>query len=159
MRSYNDIIHIEIIYKSKDNQEELSKDTIGTAVSGPFALFIIVAYHNSTHAQTMAVSFGEFKLNEISELIGNKDPLGLNTDIESYSTIKNKSKSENNKSEVPLNTPDANQTTGESKMEYDVIPHLQLLIVQGQKGSGNCIWYTGQQGDFTNDVLTSIPTM
>ena len=77
----------------------------------------------------MAVSFGEFKLNEISELIGNKDPLGLNTDIESYSTIKNKSKSENNKSEVPLNTPDANQTTGESKMEYDVIPHLQLLIV------------------------------
>ena len=38
----------------------------------------------------MLVSFGDFKLNEISELIGNKDPLSLNTDIDSYSTNKNK---------------------------------------------------------------------
>ena len=59
----------------------------------------------------MSVSFGNFKLNEISGLIRNKDPLGLNADIESYSTIKNKSKSE-----VPLKTPDANQATDAEKM-------------------------------------------
>ena len=72
----------------------------------------------------MAASFGNFKLNEISELIGNKDPLGLNTDIENYSTIKNKSKSV-----APLNMPDANQATDawESKMEYDAIPHYLKL--------------------------------
>ena len=66
----------------------------------------------------MAVSFGDFKLNEISKLIRNKDPLGLNTDVEHYSTIKKKS-------EAPLNTPDANRATNaeESKKEYDVILH------------------------------------
>ena len=47
----------------------------------------------------MMLSFGDFKKNEITKLIGNKDPLGLNSDInmsrnnsaadiESYSTIK-----------------------------------------------------------------------
>ena len=34
----------------------------------------------------MAVSFGDLKPNELSQLIENKDPLGLNSDIESYST-------------------------------------------------------------------------
>ena len=41
------------------------------------------------------LSFGDFKKNEITELIGNKDPLGVNSDInisnsdiESYTTIK-----------------------------------------------------------------------
>ena len=63
----------------------------------------------------MAVSFGDFKLNEISQLIENKDPLDLNSDIESYST-KNNSDTEGystiNNSEIK-----------KSKMEYDVIPH------------------------------------
>ena len=49
----------------------------------------------------MLVSFGNFKLNEILELIQNKDPLGLNTDIESNSTVKS------NKSEVPSKMPNA----------------------------------------------------
>ena len=40
-----------------------------------------------------------FKKNEITELIGNKDPLGLNSDInnsniESYTTIKTKTNTE-----------------------------------------------------------------
>ena len=64
----------------------------------------------------MSVSFGNFKLNEIYELIGNKDPLHLNTDIDSYPTIKN------NKSEANLAI-DAE----ESKMEHDAIPHYLKL--------------------------------
>ena len=51
----------------------------------------------------MSVSFSDFKLNEISELIWNKDPLGLNTGIDGYSTI------ENNKSEANLATDVGNQ--------------------------------------------------
>ena len=34
----------------------------------------------------MVVSFGDFRPNELSQLIENKDPLGLNMDSESYST-------------------------------------------------------------------------
>ena len=66
----------------------------------------------------MVMSFGDFKLNEISELIWNKDHLGLNMAIESYSTIKKKS-------EEPLNMSDANKATDaeESEMEYVSIPH------------------------------------
>ena len=60
------------------------KDTIGTAVS------------RSLYAETMSLSFGDFKKNEISELTQNKDPLGLNSDIESNHTTKS------NKSEVPF---------------------------------------------------------
>ena len=56
----------------------------------------------------MVVSFGDFKLNEIFQLIEDKDPLGLNFYIESYSTINNS------------NTDNADE---KSKMEYDVIPH------------------------------------
>ena len=81
----------------------------------------------------MLVSFGDFKLNEIPELIWNKDPLGLNTDIESYSTVKSKS-------EVPLNLPDSNKTRVyadlESKMEYDAILHYLKLAAN----FNNC-WY------------------
>ena len=56
----------------------------------------------------MAVSFGDFKPNEISQLIENKYLLDLNSDIENYSTI-NKSNTDNAKEK--------------SKMEYDAIPH------------------------------------
>ena len=35
----------------------------------------------------MAVSFGDFKPDEIYRLIENKDPLGLNNDTEGHSTL------------------------------------------------------------------------
>ena len=52
-----------------------------------------------------------------------KTSLSLNTDIEGYSSIQNKS-------EVPLNMPDANKATDaeESEIEYDVIPHYLKLV-------------------------------
>ena len=62
--------------------------------------------------KTMSISFGHFKNNEISELIWNKDPLGLNSDIESYKTAKN---------ETPSNMP--SDTDSETKMEYDAMLH------------------------------------
>ena len=37
----------------------------------------------------MLVSFGDFKPNELSQLMENKDPLDLNSDTESYSTNNN----------------------------------------------------------------------
>ena len=63
----------------------------------------------------MSISFGDFKKNEISELIQNKDPLGLNYDIESYKTAK---------SEAPLKIPDTDKDIdSETKMDYDEILH------------------------------------
>ena len=73
------------------------------------------------------LSIGDFKKNVIANLIGNKDPLGLNSDInksndnsdtaiESYKTIKSmkiKSKDE----AIP---PDTEMKT---KMAHDAIPH------------------------------------
>ena len=56
----------------------------------------------------MSNSFGDFKNNEILELIKNKDPLGLNSDIERCKTAI---------SEAPLMPSD------ETKMQYDAIPH------------------------------------
>ena len=52
----------------------------------------------------MAVSFGDFKPHEIYNLIENKDPLGLNKDIEGHPTINN-------------------QQLSEKHMKYDAIPH------------------------------------
>ena len=60
----------------------------------------------------MAVSFGDFKPNDISQLLENKNPLCLNSDIESYSTVNNS------------NTDNAEE---KSKMEYDAIPHYLKL--------------------------------
>ena len=59
----------------------------------------------------MLVSFGDFKPNEISQLIENKDPLCLNLDIESYSTTKNNAQINAEKPDSDLN------------MEYDAILH------------------------------------
>ena len=62
--------------------------------------------------KTVLVSFGDFKPNEISQLIENKDPLGLNPDIDShqsYSTIKNN---------VYMNSEEP-----EISMEYNAILH------------------------------------
>ena len=58
MRSYNDIIPIEIIYKSKDNGEELSKIPYGTAVSGSLVLLLI--YLHSTKCQDDAITTSNF---------------------------------------------------------------------------------------------------
>ena len=60
----------------------------------------------------MSITFGDFN-NAILELIQNKDPLGLNSDIDSYKTAL---------SEAPLEMP----SDTEMKMEeyhYDAIPH------------------------------------
>ena len=52
----------------------------------------------------MVVSFGDFKPDEIYNLIENKDPLGLNNDIQDHLTINN-------------------QQLSEKPMEYDAILH------------------------------------
>ena len=70
------------------------------------------------------LSFGDFKKNEITKLIGNKDPLGLNSDInmstinldtaiENYNTIKTNI---NDKAISP-------DTESKTKMAHDTIPH------------------------------------
>ena len=72
------------------------------------------------------LSFGDFKKNEITKLIGNKDPLGLNSDInmstnnsdtavESYNTIKT-----NMNDEAVLPNTESNSKT---KMAHDKILH------------------------------------
>ena len=64
----------------------------------------------------MSVSFGDFKPNEISQLIENKDPLGLKVDTDNYSTIRNNTQTyaqnaQNNSEEPEIN------------MEYNAILH------------------------------------
>ena len=59
------------------------------------------------------VTFGDFKPNELSRLVNNKDPLGLNEDIESYFT----SEGSDSKAISEASEPKA------SSMEYDAIPH------------------------------------
>ena len=59
--------------------------------------------------------------NEISQLIENKDPLSINEDIDSYSTIKNNTQTyaqnaQNNSEEPEIN------------MEYDVILHYLKMV-------------------------------
>ena len=71
----------------------------------------------------MSISFGNFKKNEISELIPNKDPLGLNSDIESYKAITAKSEAS---SKIPSDT--ESDTDSETKIEYDAIPHYFKLV-------------------------------
>ena len=60
------------------------------------------------------ISFGDFKKDEITELISNKDPLGLNSDIESYTTIKSKG--------AILSEED------KTNMAYDAIPHYLKAV-------------------------------
>ena len=70
------------------------------------------------------LSFGDFKKNEITDLIGNKDPLGLNSDInmnrsnsdtdrESYTTIKTNTETLSEEAILPSKT----------NMTHDAIPH------------------------------------
>ena len=69
------------------------------------------------------LSFGNFKKNEITELIGNKEPLGLNsdinmsrnnsdTDIESYTTIKTNTE-----------TPSEEAISPKTNMAHDAVLH------------------------------------
>ena len=67
------------------------------------------------------VTFGDFKPNEISQLINSKDPLGLNTEIESYFTSKGSNFQATTTSEATIE-PNA------SSMEYDVIPHYLKMM-------------------------------
>ena len=59
------------------------------------------------------LSFGDFKKNEITELTSNKDPLGLDSDINSYTTIK---------------TTQEAISPEKTNMEYDAIPHYLKAV-------------------------------
>ena len=75
----------------------------------------------------MLVSFGDFKPNELSQLMENKDPLDLNSDTESYST--------NNNSDIEsYSTINAQINAEKSILEYDAIPHY-LKMVSALKAS------------------------
>ena len=67
------------------------------------------------------VTFGDFKPNEISQLINNKDPLGLNADIDSYFTR------EGSNLEA-ITTSEATIEPNTSSMEYDAIPHYLKIM-------------------------------
>ena len=68
---------------------------------------------------SVPVTFGDFKPNELSKLINNKDPLGLNEDIESYFT------NEGSNSKATIS--EASEPRA-SSMEYDAIPHYLKMM-------------------------------
>ena len=76
----------------------------------------------SLSAETV-LSFGDFKKNEITELISNKDPLGLNSDIESYSTIKYHT----TKSKEAI-LPEDDKQDDKTDMEYSAILHYLKAV-------------------------------
>ena len=65
----------------------------------------------------VSVSFGDFKPNELPQLINSKDPLGLNTDSESYFTSKGSN------FEAKATTSEAIAEPNATSMEYDPILH------------------------------------
>ena len=65
---------------------------------------------------SVLVTFGDFKPNEISQLINSKGPLGLNADIDSYFT------KEGSNFEATT-TSEATNEPNTSSMEYDAITH------------------------------------
>ena len=65
-------------------------------------------------------SFGDFKTHEIADLINNKDPLGLYSDIDEGNQSSNITNNQVNK-EIPSN--DEAMMLGESNMAHNVIPH------------------------------------
>ena len=70
---------------------------------------------------SVPVTFGDFKPNEISQLINSKDPLGLNADIDSYFT------KEGSNFEATT-TSEATNEPNTSSMEYDAIPHYLKMM-------------------------------
>ena len=76
---------------------------------------------------SVPVTFGDFKPNELYQLINNKDPLGLNQDIESYFTM------EGSNSNSKATTSEASEPKT-SNMEYDAIPHyLKINLLKKKK--------------------------
>ena len=68
--------------------------------------------------------FGNFKNNEIADLIGNKDPLGLDTDIEKGIYISNITTNQlNNIKTKEIPSKDKVIMLEESNMVHDAIPH------------------------------------
>ena len=65
-------------------------------------------------------SFGDFKTHEIADLINDKDPLGLYSDIDEGNQSSNITNNQVNK-EIPSN--DEAMMLGESNMAHNVIPH------------------------------------
>ena len=76
---------------------------------------------------SVPVTFGDFKPNEFSQLINNKDPLGLNEEIESYYTSEG--------SNLKATTSEASEPKA-SSMEYDAIPHY-LKMTSSMVSSSN----------------------
>ena len=69
-------------------------------------------------------SFGDFNCKEIADLIGNKDPLGLNSDIEKSNVSANTANNQQDNSinnEIP--SKDKAIMPEESNMVHDAIPH------------------------------------
>ena len=66
---------------------------------------------------SVLVSFGDFKPNELSQLINSKDPLGLDMRIESYFTSKGSN------FEAKATTSEAIAEPNATSMEYDAIWH------------------------------------
>ena len=81
------------------------------------------------HSHAYSHKMGErVKKNDISELIQNKDPLGLNSNIESYTTIKSTTKP------AEAITPEEDTQT---KMECDAILHYLKLAVTFNNSADN----------------------
>ena len=70
---------------------------------------------------SVPVTFGDFKPNEISQLINSKDPLGLNMDNESYFTSEGSNYQATTTSEATIEPKT-------SSMEYDAIPHYLKMM-------------------------------
>ena len=69
-------------------------------------------------------SFGNFNCKEIADLIGNKDPLGLNSDIEKSNVSSNTANNEQDNSinnDIP--SKDEAIMPEESNMAHNAIPH------------------------------------
>ena len=99
-----------MLYKSKDNQEELTQIPLVQQFVDLLYCFTVNRVY-STSVKTMSVSFGDFKPIEISQLIEYKDPLGLDVDTEIYFTI-------NNSENIQINT-----EKSETNMKHDAISH------------------------------------
>ena len=86
-----------------------------TTVSGSTLFNYLFLYSTVLETMLVLVTFGNFKPNEISQLINSKDPLGLNMDNESYFTSEG--------SNYQATTSEATIEPKTSSMEYDAIPH------------------------------------
>ena len=97
------------------------------AVSGQLLFYLSYIYHSVLDM----FSFGNFNCKEIADLIGNKDPLGLESDLQKSdlsSEIANNQ--QNNCKNNAISSQDEAMRLDESNMVHDAIPHYLK--------SGNC---------------------